>query len=55
MLCYFINVQRDATTNNNIPLHVSDAFCVHNQEYVNLSLQPLLQVMYLGDLISKVR
>jgi hypothetical protein len=39
----------------NIPLHVSDAFCIHHQEYLKLYLQPLVQVMYLGDIISKIR
>jgi hypothetical protein len=39
----------------NIPLHVSDAFCTHHQEYIKLQLQPPVQVMYLGDVIGKIR
>jgi hypothetical protein len=38
----------------NIPLHVSDDFCIHHQEDIKLSLQPLVQVMCLGDAMGKI-
>jgi hypothetical protein len=60
-LAYIVKVQQDATITSlyfifygNIPLHVSDAFCIHHQEYIKLYLQPLVQVMCLGDLRGKI-
>ena len=55
-ILYCIKNQQDATfavlfiTNCKNTLHVSDAFCIHHQEYVKLYEQPLVHVMTQDDI-----
>ena len=56
LLLYYIKNQQDATlavlfiSNCKITLHVSDAFCLHHQEYLKLQQQPLVHVMGRDDI-----